>query len=121
MQRLAAVAGEARWQQAIARGERYLDWARELDRPAATPSRCKRPEPKPPLEARPKSLSVTEIEQLAARSLFDLRQHVLRLRPLDAVDTPPGARDRGTVVHEAIGDFTEQFKDELPDDRAGRS
>jgi ATP-dependent helicase/nuclease subunit B len=41
---------------------------------------------------------------------------VLGLRPLDAVDTPPGARDRGTVVHGAIGDFTAQFKDQLPDD-----
>ena len=32
IQRLAAVSGE-RWQQAIKRGEIYLTWARELDRP----------------------------------------------------------------------------------------
>ena len=30
------------------------------------------------------------------------------------VDTPPGARDRGTVIHGAIGDFTEKFADGLP-------
>ena len=35
VQRLAAVAGEARWEQALKRGEDYLDWARALDRPAA--------------------------------------------------------------------------------------
>ena len=30
--------------------------------------------------------------------------------PLDAVDTPPGARDRGTVIHGAIGDYTETVR-----------
>jgi ATP-dependent helicase/nuclease subunit B len=35
---------------------------------------------------------------------------------LDAVDTPPGARDRGTVIHGAIGDFTAKFAAGLPDD-----
>jgi ATP-dependent helicase/nuclease subunit B len=38
------------------------------------------------------------------------------LYPLDAVDTPPGARDRGTVIHGAIGDFTVQFAAGLPAD-----
>ena len=32
------------------------------------------------------------------------------LRPLEAVDTPPGAADRGTVIHEAIGDYTETVR-----------
>jgi hypothetical protein len=41
-------------------------------------------------------------------------RHVLELRPLDAVDTPPGARDRGTVIHGAIGDFTEKYAKALP-------
>ena len=36
--------------------------------------------------------------------------------PLDAVDTPPGARDRGTVIHGAIGDFTKKYADGLPAD-----
>ena len=38
------------------------------------------------------------------------------LQPLDPVDTPPGARDRGTVIHGAIGTFTSRFKDALPTD-----
>ena len=45
-----------------------------------------------------------------------MRAMFLRLQPLDAVDTPPGARDRGTVIHEAIGTFTERYKDRLPAD-----
>ena len=36
--------------------------------------------------------------------------------PLDAVDTPPGARDRGTVIHGAIGDYTEKFAARPPAD-----
>ena len=34
-------------------------------------------------------------------------KHVLRLRELDAIDLPPGAADRGTLIHGAVGDFTE--------------
>src|SRR5258705_12185064 len=57
LQRLAAVAGEKRWDAARERGERYLTWARELDRPAAVPRPVPRPEPKPARDARPTSLS----------------------------------------------------------------
>ena len=39
-----------------------------------------------------------------------------KLQALDPVDTPPGARDRGTVIHEAIGDFTAKFASGLPAD-----
>jgi ATP-dependent helicase/nuclease subunit B len=41
-------------------------------------------------------------------------RYVLCLPVLDPVDTPPGARDRGTVIHGAIGDFTEIFAGGLP-------
>ncbi|MGH6771642.1 MAG: double-strand break repair protein AddB [Xanthobacteraceae bacterium] len=119
IQRLAAVAGETRWEQATRRGERYLAWARELDRPEAAPQPVKRPEPKPARDARPKSLSVTEIETWLRDPYSIYARHVLRLQPLDPVDTPPGARDRGTVIHGAIGRFTERYKDALPDDPVG--
>ena len=116
VQRLAAVAGDARWKAAIRRGETYLHWARELDRPAQPTQPIARPEPKPPREARPSSLSVTEIETWLRDPYSIYARHILRLRPLDAIDTPPGARDRGNVVHGAVGAFTEAFKNKLPDD-----
>jgi ATP-dependent helicase/nuclease subunit B len=115
VQRLAAAAGEERWAAAIARGDEYLSFARELDRTEGVPRPIERPSPAPPLDARPKSLSVTEIETLLRDPYSIYAKHVLGLRPLDAVDTPLGARDRGTVIHEAIGDFTEKFADRLPD------
>ena len=43
---------------------------------------------------------------------------MLRLLPLDPIDTPPGARDRGNLIHNAIGDFTKAYAAQLPPDPA---
>jgi ATP-dependent helicase/nuclease subunit B len=114
VQRLAAVAGED-WKAVKGRGENYLAWARTLDAPAKVEPAL-RPAPKPPVEARPKRLSVTEIEHWLRDPYTIYAKHVLKLHPLDPVDTPPGARDRGTVIHQAVGDFTVKFAPGLPAD-----
>ena len=59
---------------------------------------------------------MTEIEHWLRDPYTIYAKHILDLRPLDAVDTPPGARDRGTVIHGAIGDFTEKYAKALPAD-----
>src|SRR5262249_6388172 len=59
-------------------------------------------------------LSVTEIEDWLRDPYTIYARHVLQLRPLDPVDTPPGAADRGTAIHGAIGDFTKDFAKQLP-------
>src|SRR4029077_1397036 len=61
-------------------------------------------------------LSVTDIEHWLRDPYTIYAKHVLDLHPLDAVDTPPGAADRGSVIHEAIGNFTRQFSAALPVD-----
>jgi ATP-dependent helicase/nuclease subunit B len=116
IQRLAAVAG-ARWRVAVARGDKYLAWARELDRPAAVVP-APQPAPTPPRTARPTSLSVTEIEDWLRDPYTIYARHILRLRPLDAVDTEPGAAERGTLIHNTIGEFTQRFAKTLPADPA---
>jgi ATP-dependent helicase/nuclease subunit B len=45
---------------------------------------------------------------------------VLRLFPLDPIDTAPGAADRGTVIHGAIGEFTQVYAKALPEDAFGQ-
>jgi ATP-dependent helicase/nuclease subunit B len=115
LQRLAAVAGE-RWQTALQHGEKYLAWARTLDRPRGAPRPAPRPVPRPPLAARPARLSVTEIEHWLRDPYTIYAKHVLRLFPLEAIDTAPGAADRGTVIHGAIGDFTLAYAKGLPED-----
>jgi ATP-dependent helicase/nuclease subunit B len=108
VQRIAALAGEARWKEVLARGSTYLDYARALDHPAQVKS-AERPAPKPPIAARPDRLSVTAIEDWLRDPYTTYARYILRLQPLDTVDTPPGARDRGTVIHGAIGDYTQMF------------
>jgi len=65
------------------------------------------------------ALSVTEIEHWLRDPYTIYAKHILKLMPLDAVDTPPGAADRGTVIHGAIGDFTKAYASGLPPDPAG--
>jgi ATP-dependent helicase/nuclease subunit B len=119
VQRLAAVAGEARWHAVLARGARYLQLARALDAPAGTAKPAERPRPKPPLAARPMALSVTEIEHWLRDPYTIYAKHVLRIAPLEAIDTPPGAADRGTVIHGAVGDFARLYAGGLPPDPLG--
>lgn len=115
LQRLAAVAGATRWREAIERGGRYLALARALDRPQrvqpVTP-----PCPRPPRAMRPLALAVTDIEHWLRDPYTIYAKHILKLRPLDPIDEAPGAADRGAVIHGAIGEFTERFARELPQD-----
>jgi ATP-dependent helicase/nuclease subunit B len=115
VQRIAALVGETRWNEVLARGSAYLNYARALDHPAQVKS-AERPAPKPPIAARPDRLSVTAIEDWLRDPYTIYARYILRLQPLDAVDTPPGARDRGTVIHGAIGDYTKMFAAKTPGD-----
>jgi len=114
VQRLAAVAGE-RWKAVRTRGDTYLAWARALDRPEKI-APAPQPAPKPPRTARPKSLSVTDIESWLRDPYTIYAKYILRLAPLDPVDVSPGAAERGTIIHAAIGDFTKLYAAALPAD-----
>ncbi len=115
LQRLAAVAGDARWKAALVRGVHYAALARRLDE-TTTLKPVARPAPKPPLAARPKQLSVTEIEHWLRDPYTIYAKHVLKLSPLDEIDTAPGASDRGTLIHDSIGEFAKTYADKMPDD-----
>ena len=119
VQRLAAVAGEKRWTDALKRGARYAALARRID-DAGAPEPAPRPAPRPPFEARPRRLSVTEIEDLLRDPYTIYARHVLGLRPLDEIDEELGAAARGTIIHDAIGAFGKAFPGKLPDDTAHR-
>jgi ATP-dependent helicase/nuclease subunit B len=115
VQRLAAVAGEGQWNRVRANGASYLAWARALDQPNEV-KRVERPAPKPPRAARPTSLSVTEIETWLRDPYSIYAKHILRLRQLDPVDSPPGAADRGILIHGALSEFTKTYATALPPD-----
>ena len=73
VQRIAALAGEARWKEVLARGSVYLDYARALDHPAEVKSRRA-----PGADAESRGATARAFGHrhrgLAARSLHDLRQ-----------------------------------------------
>jgi ATP-dependent helicase/nuclease subunit B len=78
--------------------------------------RLARPAPTPPVEVRPKRLSVTEIETWLRDPYAIYAKHVLGLRPLEALDEPIGPLERGTALHKALELFIDKYRDGLPDD-----
>lgn len=74
------------------------------------------PRPTPPTEARPRTLSVTEIETWLRDPYAIYARRVLKLEPLDPLDNTIGPRERGTVIHDALEAFLRRFADTLPDD-----
>jgi ATP-dependent helicase/nuclease subunit B len=117
LHRLEAVAGKTRWTDANARGGVYLDYALALDQPAKVEP-VAQPAPKPPRAARPTRLSVTAIEDWLRDPYTIYAKFILGLAPLEPVDMPLSAADRGSAIHAALGEFTQRFATSLPDDPA---
>jgi len=117
LHRLEAVAGDERWQAAKAAGANYVRFADALDSPDKVEP-IPQPTPRPPRATRPLKLSVTAIEDWLRDPYTIYAKYILRLAPLDPVDMPLSAADRGSAIHDALGEFTATFSTALPDDPA---
>jgi ATP-dependent helicase/nuclease subunit B len=97
----------------------WCAWTRALDHvPTARPE--PRPAPPPPLVARPRELSVSDVG-LWMKDPYDLyAKRILELAPLDALEADPGALERGNVIHQALERFVRAYPDELPVDAERR-
>jgi ATP-dependent helicase/nuclease subunit B len=102
----------------------WLVWQRALDRPAAGESMAHgsvRPAPRPPVEARPTRLSVTQIETWMRDPYAIYARHVLGLRALSDIDAPPDAADYGSRIHDVLDAFVRAHDSgQLPDDALDR-
>jgi ATP-dependent helicase/nuclease subunit B len=87
------------------RGDRWLALAAAFDAPEKLAQPEKRPSPRPPVEVRPKKLSVTEIKTLIRDPYAIYARHILRLNPLDPLRPEADPRLRGTVLHEILERF----------------
>lgn len=93
------------------RGRKWVDWAEAMEE-AEPIEPAKRPSPRPPVAARPRKLSVTEIKRLIRDPYAVYAKHVLRLRPLDPLVREPDALLRGIVVHEILEHFVKETRDD---------
>ncbi|PLX37737.1 MAG: double-strand break repair protein AddB [Hyphomicrobiales bacterium] len=107
LQRLKARLGKELTETMTARGTRYLLLARDIDGPVETPLPATRPDPKPPIEARPTRLSVARIETLIRDPYAIYAQYVLGLDELDAIGAEPDMATRGTLLHDIFARFAE--------------
>ncbi len=79
----------------------YLEIARKLDQPGSFKPHA-RPEARPPVAARPRRFSVSEIESLIRDSYHIHAQKILALYPVDPPDEDIDAGLRGDLIHQAL-------------------
>jgi ATP-dependent helicase/nuclease subunit B len=79
-------------------------WAAALDQPALRQRRA-RPYPRPPVEARPTSYSISDIATLMSDPYALYARKILRLRPLDPLDEESDAIMFGEIVHAGLQAF----------------
>jgi len=97
--------------------EPWLAWARARDwAPARAPAQP--PRPTPPLEARPRKMSVSGVERWIANPYAIFARDILRLTPLQVLGAEPDAALRGAVIHEAMSRFAKAYPHELPQEPA---
>lgn len=114
LRRLEALVPPALWQAGPAPG-----WALSLDPGEGAP--WPEPAPRPPVAARPLRFSVSDVELLVRDPYALYAKRVLRLSPLDPIDAPPGAADRGIIIHAVLDRFLrEAMRGPLPADAVAR-
>lgn len=101
---LSDTGGPDAWTAMQNRGAWWLDQVRALE--AVTPTDpAPRPAPRPPVAARPRRLSVTEIQKLIRDPYAIYAKHTLRLRPIDPLVQSADAPVRGITVHTIMERF----------------
>ncbi len=94
---------------------KWVGWHADLDTPTHT-APAHPPQPRPPVVARPRELSVTGIETWMRDPYSVYARRILKLKPLEALDADPGAAERGTFIHRALEMFVRQNGAQIPDD-----
>jgi ATP-dependent helicase/nuclease subunit B len=115
LQRLVQLTKGLKLDENLAGAVPYGAIAAQRDEPERAPKRMQRPRPCPPVEARPRGLSVTEIETWLRDPYAIYAKHVLRLYPLDALDAEIGPLERGSAIHAALERFLLEFGGAVPD------
>ena len=117
LQRLMTYLGEEQCKRLCARGDYYLACARLIDAADGSPKPAPRASYAPPVEARPKSLSITEVETWIRDPYAIHAKHVLELYPLPPLIPLSDAAQRGTVYHDIVADFISDWQGPLGEEQ----
>jgi ATP-dependent helicase/nuclease subunit B len=117
VQRLKALVEAAGLTPLLKPADPWVAWARDRDsvpyfEPVSAPKPC------PPVEARPRRLSVSRIERMIANPYEIFARDILKLEPLQPLGIEPDHAFRGQIVHRALQHFAEAYPDALPEDPA---
>ena len=99
--------------QIIQESHSWMRWRELLDAPQSVPQPAAPPAPRPPLKARPRRLSVTQIETWLSDPYAIYARHILGLRALDEIDVDPSAADKGNIIHGILDRFIGEFPDAM--------
>jgi len=115
--RLKLLAGALGLDDVLAPAQPWMDWVQARSTPGAPTTHARRPPaPSPPLEARPRKMSVSDVERWLANPYAVYASRILELAPVPALGGGPDDRHRGQIIHDALGRFAERFPAGLPDD-----
>lgn len=92
------------WNLSLPEEPRILEWVRQFDQPEEQETLAP-PLPSPPLQSRPRRLSVTQVETWMRDPYALYARHILGLLPLDPLNAQLEASDRGTLIHDALDQF----------------
>ncbi len=102
--RLATFTGNSPLEALWAEQSPWHHWAGLLDAPGEILP-AQPPAPTPPVEARPRQLSVTQVETWMRDPYGVYARHILGLRALEHLDADPSLADFGSIVHRALDLF----------------
>ncbi len=112
LMRMSALLSGLELEAALQPVEPWLEWARSRDDaeegPAAT-----RPEPCPPVAARPRRISVSGVERWIANPYAIYASEILKLKVLPKLGGEPDAALKGKILHEAMSRFAQRHPHEL--------
>jgi len=91
----------------------WLQWQGSLDAPERVTA-IDPPEPRPPVGARPRRLSVTQVETWMRDPYAIYARHILKLLALEPIDADPTTADYGASIHKALDLFVAAHPGPLP-------
>ncbi|MGL1921398.1 MAG: double-strand break repair protein AddB [Hyphomicrobiales bacterium] len=90
-------------------------WADKIDEPEQVKAVAK-PEPRPPVMARPRRMSVTDIETWIRDPYAIYAKRILKLSPLDDIELEISAAEKGSLFHDILHQFSEKYTGLIADD-----